>query len=87
VATMDLSHVIWRKSSRSGNGDQNCVEIGTWRKGRRNGNYGKISSAERGVAVRDSKNPEGPKLAFTLPSWGVFADQAKQGSFDLVSMG
>jgi hypothetical protein len=42
-----------------------------------------VAAAERTVAVGDSKNPDGPKLAFTLPTWGTFADRAKQGDFDL----
>ncbi len=29
------------------------------------------------VAVRDSKDPDGPKLAFTSEAWRAFADRAK----------
>ena len=39
----------WRKSSYSGNGGGNCVEV--------------ASNLPDGVAVRDSKNPDGPRLA------------------------
>ena len=64
---MDLSRATWRKASRSvGNGD-NCVEVAT--------NLPQI-------AVRDSKNPTGPKLAFARTGWAAFARRAKGGAFD-----
>ena len=55
---MDLSDAQWRKSSRSGGGgDGNCVEVAF------------VSEA---VAVRDSKDPGGPALAFPAGSWRRF---------------
>ena len=45
----DLSRARWRKSSRSGQGGESCVEL----------------ACEPGVtAIRDSKNPSGPVLMF-----------------------
>jgi len=35
------------------------------------------------VAVRDSKNPDGPWLHFTLSEWEEFIAGAKEGKFDL----
>jgi hypothetical protein len=35
------------------------------------------------VAVRDSKNPDGPKLAFTRREWEAFAAGVKASRFDL----
>jgi hypothetical protein len=32
--------MIWRKSSRSGNGGADCVEVAVWRKSSRSGNGG-----------------------------------------------
>ncbi|MFI0367084.1 DUF397 domain-containing protein [Actinomadura sp. 1N219] len=29
------------------------------------------------VAIRDSKDPDGPKLAFDVVAWRAFADQVK----------
>jgi hypothetical protein len=56
--TVDLSHAVWRKSSRSGGGNNaNCVEIAY---------PGSVA------AVRDSKNSAGPVLAFASPAWATF---------------
>lgn len=52
----------WRKSSYSGAQDQNCVEV---------------AHATRSVAVRDSKDPDGPVLTFDLPTFGAFVLRAK----------
>ena len=59
---MDVTPVAWRKSSRSGDNGGACVEVGT------------VGSA---VAVRDSKHPDGPLLAFTADTWQAFTDQVK----------
>jgi hypothetical protein len=56
----------WRKSTRSG-GDTACVEV------RRH---------DGGIQVRDSKDPSGPVLTFTLTEWRAFIDGAKVGEFD-----
>ena len=54
---LDLSRAAWRKSTYSNNGGS-CVEVGTG-----------VSGV---VAVRDSKNPDGPKLVFTSEQWMLF---------------
>jgi hypothetical protein len=36
-----------------------------------------------GVAVRDSRRPEGDVLFFTPAEWDAFVGGAKQGEFDL----
>lgn len=54
---MDLSPITWRKASYSTGNGGNCVEVGT---------------AARTVAVRDSKDPQGPALAFTPARWQAF---------------
>ncbi|MFG1956046.1 DUF397 domain-containing protein [Nonomuraea sp. NPDC049028] len=65
---MDLSGAVWRKSSRSsGNGGQ-CVEVAT--------------NLPGVVAVRDSKDPEGPKLIFAPTDWKAFIIGLKVGDFD-----
>lgn len=60
----------WHKALAS-NPSGNCVEVG---KG--TGVYDGF------VAVRDSKNPSGPALAFTPAEWTAFLQGAKDGNFD-----
>jgi hypothetical protein len=59
---MDMSSATWRKSSYSGANGGNCIEI---------------AAAACTVAVRDSKDPKGPMLAFELKDWQRFADRVK----------
>jgi len=62
VKRSDLSGAAWRTSSYSGqNGD--CVEV--------------ASGAPDGVAVRDSKDREGPVLAFRPDEWRAFTAQVR----------
>ena len=62
---MDLNRIEWRKASYSTGNGGNCVEVG---------------SAARAVAVRDSKNPDGPKLAFSREGWQRFTLAVKSGA-------
>lgn len=61
----------WRKSSRSTETSPNCVEL-AWRKSSYSTETGPdcVELAHRAsqVAVRDSKNPTGPRLAFPAPA-------------------
>lgn len=58
-----LHRARWRKSSYSGQNGE-CVEVSAQRAGE--------------VAVRDSKNPDGPALAFTPRAWRTFTGRAKR---------
>ncbi|GAA2303905.1 hypothetical protein GCM10010402_73790 [Actinomadura luteofluorescens] len=49
---MDLSIAVWRKAARSSNNGGDCVEVAR---------VGEV------VAVRDGKDPDGPKLLLTPP--------------------
>ena len=74
---MDISDVTWRKASYSGDNGGGCVEIGVWRKASYSGGNGgecvEVAAAPNAlVAVRDSKNPDGPRLAFAPPAWHAF---------------
>jgi hypothetical protein len=59
---IDLSHAVWRKSTRSAPEGQNCVEI---------------SDIGTTIAVRDSKNPAGPALLLSRTQWRVFTNTLK----------
>jgi hypothetical protein len=59
----ELTGAVWRKSSRSGSGDQ-CVEMAS------------LSSDLR--AVRDSKDPAGPALVLTPSAWRGLLDAIKE---------
>ncbi|WP_214109311.1 DUF397 domain-containing protein [Acrocarpospora catenulata] len=74
MASKDLTHTdlagaMWKKSSLSGNGGGNCVEV--------------AANLPGIVAVRDSKNPAGPALVFTPAEWVAFLDGVRSGEFDL----
>jgi hypothetical protein len=63
---MDLTSAEWRKSSYSTN-NGNCVEV--------------ARNLPAVVAVRDSKNPDGPALVFTAYEWRAFVSGARAGEF------
>ena len=52
----------WRKSSYSGNGGGNCVEVGQ----------------ADGVLVRDTTDRTGPVLTFSADAWQRFAATVKR---------
>ena len=81
---MDSWQVTWRKASYSGANGGGCVEVGTWRKASysssNGGNCVEVGSRQAAlVAVRDSKDPEGPALAFTAGQWREFTGRVKAG--------
>lgn len=65
---MKNSDLTWRKSSFSDNSGPVCVEVAGLPGG--------------GAAIRDSKNPDGPRLNFTGPELRAFVLGAKAGEFD-----
>ncbi len=79
---MDISHVTWRKASHSGANGGGCVEVGVWRKASRSGGNGGdcvevASTGKARLAVRDSKNPNGPKLTFAPSVWESFIQRVR----------
>jgi hypothetical protein len=66
---MDLSGARWRKSSYSSANGGQCVEVAL--------NLPGI------VAIRDSKDRQGPALTFTPRQWRAFAAGLRTREFDL----
>ncbi|SDS41300.1 DUF397 domain-containing protein [Actinoplanes derwentensis] len=66
-ASFDRRLATWKKSSRSGGSGGNCVEV--------------ASAPDGGWAIRDSKDPDGPFLLFTLAEWTAFVSGVKDGEF------
>jgi hypothetical protein len=64
---MDLSGADWRKSSWSSGDGGTCVEVAT--------NLTGI------IAVRDSKDPQGPALIFNPAEWVAFVRGVMAGEF------
>jgi hypothetical protein len=64
-----VENVQWRKSSYSGSNGGACVETAVLPDG--------------SWAVRDSKDPDGPQLAFAADEWLAFTAGMKAGQFDL----
>lgn len=59
----DLVEPVWRKSSYSDGGADNCVEVSDGFPG--------------AVPVRDSKNPTGGVLLFPAEAWSAFITTVK----------
>ncbi|MFJ2085625.1 DUF397 domain-containing protein [Micromonospora chokoriensis] len=61
----DLRGAQWRKSTRSGDNNGNCLEV--------------ADNLPGLVAVRDSKDPAGPTLTFSPVAWTAFVGSTKAG--------
>ncbi|MBE1487896.1 DUF397 domain-containing protein [Plantactinospora soyae] len=62
---MDVTGANWRTSTRSGSSGGNCVEV--------------ADNLPDVVLVRDSKDPDGGKLAFDADAWRAFVGSARRG--------
>ncbi|GAA2427146.1 DUF397 domain-containing protein [Actinomadura vinacea] len=67
MSNPDLSAVRWRKSSHSTGQGGDCVEVAN------------IAPA---IAVRDSKDPDGPKLILDAADWRVLARRIRASERD-----
>jgi hypothetical protein len=86
---LDLTHAHWRKSSYSSANGQ-CVEVAhvpaQWRKSSYSSGSGpcvEVAHLPEAIAVRDSKDPAGPKLIFTTVDWRTFVSSVQQDRFEL----
>jgi hypothetical protein len=60
---LELERADWRKSTLSSSNGGNCVEV--------------ARNLPGVVAVRDSKDPDGPALVFTPADWEAFTTGLK----------
>ena len=75
---MSTTELDWFKSSYSGGGGGNCVEVAYhWQKssysGSDAGDCVEVAAHPGAIHVRDSKDPEGPALTFGPAAWAAFA--------------
>ncbi len=72
---MDLTRANWRKSTYSGGNGGTCVEVAVL--------PGSKEGSDHVIAMRDSKDPDGPALTFTPAEWDAFVAGVNDGEFDL----
>ena len=68
IPCAQLTDVAWQKSRRS-NPSGNCVELA-------------LLPARLGVAVRNSRDPDGPALVYSLDEIAAFLRGVRDGDFD-----
>ncbi len=56
---------------------------GEWTRGCESAHCVEVLRLNNSVKVRNSMDPDGPWLEFTLTEWNIFIDTAKEGRFDL----
>ncbi|MFD0918692.1 DUF397 domain-containing protein [Saccharopolyspora rosea] len=67
MPAQQMPNVVWRKSRHSGSVG-NCVEVAPLVNG--------------GIAVRNSRYPDGPALVYSRAEMAAFLHGAKDGEFD-----
>jgi len=69
LSTVEPTSLVWRMSSHSSSAVQQHVEVAAVLTG--------------SVTIRDTKDPAGPTLRFTLAEWSAFLQGVRDGEFDL----
>jgi hypothetical protein len=69
ISAAAIEGAAWTKSSYSGGGNSQCVEIANI----------PAPSGSSGIAVRDSKDPDGPALLFAPESFASFITSLNAG--------
>ncbi|MFJ9445254.1 DUF397 domain-containing protein [Kitasatospora sp. NPDC101235] len=77
------TNLTWVKSSHSGTGGGNCVEVAVaWVKSSYSGTAGgdcvEVAACPSTIHVRDSKDKTGPTLAFSPEAWSAFVSFAPE---------
>jgi len=66
LSQSERAALVWLKARSSGHNGQ-CVEV---------------AAAAGKIAIRDSKDPDGPILVYAPPEFKAFLDGARNGEFD-----
>lgn len=79
---MSTPELAWFKSSYSSAQGDNCIEVAlSWSKSSYSSAQGddcvEVATCPEVVHVRDSKDKEGPQLAFTPAEWSAFVAYAR----------
>lgn len=82
--TFDPHVAPWRKSTYSGGGQTNCIEVAPWRKSSHSAGGQsqcvEVAHDETVVGVRDTKNWSGGYFTVGHGAWRAFADAAGRGA-------
>ncbi|MFF5145135.1 DUF397 domain-containing protein [Streptomyces sp. NPDC013157] len=78
---MSTSEPTWFKSSYSSGSEGDCVEVAlSWRKSiysiSGSGDCVDVATHPTTIHIRDSKNPQGPRLAVSPDAWADFLTHA-----------
>lgn len=78
-----VTRLRWFKSSYSSSAGPECIEVAlSWHKSSHSNNEGgfcvEVATCPDTVHVRDSKDPEGPALAFAPAAWSAFLAYAAE---------
>ncbi|MFD0851225.1 DUF397 domain-containing protein [Actinomadura adrarensis] len=65
-----MENLKWRKSSHSGNGGMDCVEVAR-------------IPGSRFILARDSKQPDGPRQRYELTEMSTLIASIKAGRYDM----
>ncbi|WP_242903787.1 DUF397 domain-containing protein [Actinomadura terrae] len=84
---------VWRKSTHSGTEEVTCVEVADlapsseWRKSTHSATEAEtcveVANFAPAIGVRDSTDPDGPKLLLSAASWRTLTRQIKASEHDL----
>jgi hypothetical protein len=67
----ELDGAAWKKSSYSGGSESQCVEVAD------------VTKTHSGIAIRDSKDPNGPALMFDGAAFAGFIADVAAGQFNI----
>ncbi|MGH4032933.1 DUF397 domain-containing protein [Actinomycetota bacterium Odt1-20B] len=84
---MSMSELAWFKSTYSGGSGDDCVEVALdWHKSSYSsggsGDCVEVATCPTTIHIRDSKNPEGPRLALAPTAWTGFLTYAVGAAAD-----